>query len=362
MEDSNLRIPGPVPLPKETLEIMSRQMINHRGHEYAMMLEEMSSNLKSVLMTKSDFYFISAAGTGAMESSIVNTTSPGDNILSISIGWFGQRFGDISDAYGCKTTRLEFESGEPADPEKVKKEILKNNNYKAVLITHNESSSGVRNPLREICEVIKNNSNALILVDAVSSAAGTRISTDRWAIDIVATASQKSWIAPPGIAMISFSEKAWKAYESSSSPKYYYDIKQYKDYLEIGQPPFTPALTTMFALQYSLNRMIEEGIENIFEKHSEIAKFTRTKANDIGLQILPKEEFASDTVTAIKLPENIDGKKLVNEIKENYNIVLGGGQQKLAGKIVRIGHMGWVEKKDIEDSINALKETLGKRN
>jgi aspartate aminotransferase-like enzyme len=162
--------------------------------------------------------------------------------------------------------------------------------------------------------------------------------------------------------MISFSEKAWKAYESSSSPKYYYDVKQYKDYLEIGQPPFTPALTTMFALQYSLNRMIEEGIENIFEKHSEIAKFTRTKANDIGLQILPKEEFASDTVTAIKLPENIDGKKLVNEIKENYNIVLGGGQQKLAGKIVRIGHMGWVEKKDIEDSINALKETLGKRN
>ena len=139
MEDSNLRIPGPVPLPKDTLEIMSRQMINHRGLEYAMMLEEMSSNLKSVLMTKSDVYFITASGTGAMESAIVNTTSPGDNILSISIGWFGQRFGDISDAYGCKTTRLEFESGEPADPEKIKEELLKNNNYKAVLITHNES-------------------------------------------------------------------------------------------------------------------------------------------------------------------------------------------------------------------------------
>jgi aspartate aminotransferase-like enzyme len=360
MDEINLRIPGPVPLPEETLQLMAKQMMNHRGKEYAEMLDSMTKNLKTVLMTKSDVYFVTASGTGGMETAIVNTTSPGDKVLAISIGWFGERFGEISDAYGCETIRLTFEYGEYADPDLVRSEILKNPDIKAVLITHNESSTGVKNPLEEICKIIKENSNALILVDAVSSAAGSIISTDSWGIDVVATASQKSWIAPPGIAMVSFSKEAWKAYEKSKCPKYYYDINQYKEYLSIGQPPFTPCLTTMYTLDYSLNKMVEEGIENIFDRHSSIAKYVRNKAKSIGLEILPPKNYESDTVTAIKLPDNVDGKKIVAEVSKNYNIVLGGGQQKLAGKIVRIGHMGWINKNDIESSIVALKETLEK--
>lgn len=358
MKDTNLRIPGPVPLPQETLDLMSSQMINHRGQEYADMLDQMTNNLKTVLMTKSDVYFITASGTGGMESAIVNTTSPGDKVLSISIGWFGERFAEISDAYGCETIKISFEYGDYADPEKIKPILSENPDIKAVLITHNESSTGVRNPLKEICEIIKNNSEALILVDAVSSAAGSIISTDAWGIDVVATASQKSWIAPPGISMVSFSDKAWKAYDKSKCPKYYYDMNQYREYLEIGQPPFTPSLTTMYTLHDSLHKMVSEGMETIFDRHSRIAQFTRDLAKNIGLDILPIEAYASDTVTAIKLPENVDGKMVVKEVEKNYNIVLGGGQQKLAGKIIRIGHMGWINQEDIEASIIALKETL----
>ncbi|MCH2309561.1 MAG: alanine--glyoxylate aminotransferase family protein [SAR202 cluster bacterium] len=358
MKDTNLRIPGPVPLPQETLDLMSSQMINHRGQEYADMLDQMTNNLKTVLMTKSDVYFITASGTGGMESAIVNTTSPGDKVLSISIGWFGERFAEISDAYGCETIKISFEYGDYADPEKIKPILSENPDIKAVLITHNESSTGVRNPLKEICEIIKNNSEALILVDAVSSAAGSIISTDAWGIDVVATASQKSWIAPPGISMVSFSDKAWKAYDKSKCPKYYYDMNQYREYLEIGQPPFTPSLTTMYTLHDSLHKMVSEGMETIFDRHSRIAQFTRDLAKNIGLDILPIEAYASDTVTAIKLPENVDGKIVVKEVEKNYNIVLGGGQQKLAGKIIRIGHMGWINQEDIEASIIALKETL----
>lgn len=355
---SNLRIPGPVPLPQETLDLMSTQMMNHRGPEYAQMLEQMTKNLQTVLMTKSDVYFITASGTGAMETAIVNTTSPGDKILSISIGWFGERFAEISDAYGCETIKISFEYGEFADPELVKSTLLENSSIKAVLITHNESSTGVRNPLKDICEVVKSNSDALILVDAVSSAAGSIISTDAWGIDVVATASQKSWIAPPGIAMVSFSDKAWEAYRNSKCPKYYYDIDQYREYLKIGQPPFTPSLTTMYTLYDSLQKMVDEGMESVFQRHANVAEFTRDLAKSIGLDILPEESYASDTVTAIKLPEGVDGKTIVKEVEENYNIILGGGQQKLAGKIIRIGHMGWINQKDIEDSIIALKETL----
>ena len=358
MKDTNLRIPGPVPLPQETLDLMSSQMINHRGQEYADMLDQMTNNLKTVLMTKSDVYFITASGTGGMESAIVNTTSPGDKVLSISIGWFGERFAEISDAYGCETIKISFEYGDYADPEKIKPILSENPDIKAVLITHNESSTGVRNPLKEICEIIKNNSEALILVDAVSSAAGSIISTDAWGIDVVATASQKSWIAPPGISMVSFSDKAWKAYDKSKCPKYYYDMNQYREYLEIGQPPFTPSLTTMYTLHDSLHKMVSEGMETIFDRHSRIAQFTRDLAKNIGLDILPIEAYASDTVTAIKLPENVDGKIVVKEVEKNYNIVLGGGQQKLAGKIIRIGHMGWINQEDIEASIIALKATL----
>ncbi len=357
-DSPNLRIPGPVPLPDEALRISARQMINHRGPEYADMLHRMSDNLRAVLMTKNDVYFITSSGTGAMEASVVNTISPGDGVLVIIIGVFGLRFAEIAEATGADVTRLEFPLGSPADPDRVRDAVRALPNLKAVALTHNESSTGVANPLANICRIVHQESDALILLDAVSSAGAIPIATDAWGIDVVATASQKSWISPPGIAMVSFSQKAWKAHEKCTTPKYYFDIQQYEEYLQIGQPPFTPCLPAMFTLDSALQAMVDEGAENVFERHRRIAEHTRNSAKKLGLQILPDEQHASDTVTAIRLPESIDGKEFLSKTLHDHNVVLGGGQGNLSGKIFRIGHMGWVEQDHIDHALAAAEATL----
>jgi len=354
----NLRIPGPVPLPDDVLELAGSQMINHRGPQYADMLDRMTANLKTVMMTANDVYFITSSGTGAMETAVVNTISPGDRVLSIIIGAFGERFAEIAEAYGADVTRLVFDLGQAADLDRVREAIRGIYDLRAVVFTHNESSTGVSNPLEDLCMVIHEESDALILVDAVSSAGGVPISVDAWGIDVVATASQKSWISPPGISMVTFSEKAWEAHSRSTSPKYYLDIEQYRMYLELGQPPFTPCLPAMYTLEVALQSMVDEGIENIFARHHEIAQHTRDGAKALGLELLPDPQFASNTVTAIRLPEDIDGKAFLANVSKNYNVILGGGQKSLVGKIFRVGHMGWVEKSHIDEALKAAEETL----
>ena len=354
----NLRIPGPVPLPDDVLELAGSQMINHRGPEYAAMLDRMTRNLQTVFATAGDVYFITSSGTGSMETAVVNTLSPGDKVLSLVIGVFGKRFAEIAEAYGADVTRLEFPLGKAADPDEVAQALADMPDCKAVLFTHNESSTGTTNPLQEIASAVHQNSDALVLVDAVSSAGGAPISVDAWGIDVVATASQKSWVSPPGISMVSFSEKAWRAHETATMPRYYFDVEQYRDYLEIGQPPFTPCLPAMYTLERTLDRMVAEGVENVFSRHDMIAEHTRKKARSLGLEILPEERYASATVTAVRMPEGIDGQDLVARVRANFDVVLGGGQQELTGKIFRVGHMGWVDPADIDDAFQAVEETL----
>lgn len=333
-------------------------MINHRGPHYADMLERMSANLKTMMMTTNDVYFITASGTGSMEAAVVNTISPGDKVLSIVIGVFGERFSEIAETYGADVTRLNFDLGQAADLDKVREAIKGISDLRAVMFTHNESSTGVSNPIEELCKVIHEESDALILIDAVSSAGGVPIATDAWGIDVVATASQKSWVSPPGIAMVTFSKKAWEAHARSKTPKYYLDVQQYETYLKIGQPPFTPCLPAMFTLEVALQSMVDEGVENVFARHHEIAEHTRVGAKAMGLDLLPEPQFASNTVTAIRLPEGLDGKAFLGQVNKNYNVILGGGQKSLAGKIFRIGHMGWVEKAHIDEALKAAGETL----
>ncbi len=356
--EPNLRIPGPVPLPENVLKIASRQMINHRGPEYAEMLTRMGDNLRTVFMTKNDVYFITSSGTGAMETAVVNTVSPGDKVLALVIGWFGIRFAEIAEAVGAEVARLEFSLGSAVDIDQLGDALRKEPDYKAVILTHNESSSGVSNPLEEICRTVHLESDALILVDGVSSAGGMPIAVDAWGIDVLATASQKSWVSPPGISMVSFSQKAWQAYETATTPRYYFDIQQYEDYLQLGQPPFTPCETAMFTLDVALQSMVDEGVENVFARHHEIAERTRVGAEKLGLEILPERRFASDTLTAIRLPENVDGKAFVAKVLNDHNVVLGGGQGELTGKIFRIGHMGWVEQAHIDEALAASEATL----
>lgn len=354
----NLRIPGPVPLPDDILEAAGTQMINHRGPEYADMLARMTANLKTVFMTAADAYFITSSGTGAMETAIVNTLSPGDRVLSLTIGFFGDRFGDIAHAYGADVTSMPFPLGQAVDTAALARKLRELPGVKAVILTHNESSTGVANPLKAVAEAVHENSDALVLVDAVSSAAAMPIAVDAWGIDVVSTASQKAWIAPPGISMVTFSARAWKAYQASKMPKYYFDIAQYRDYLKNGQPPFTPCLSAMYALEISLQRIVNEGIENVFERHHAMADRCRNGAEKLGLKLFPDRRIASDTVTAIRVPDGIDGKALVARVRKDHGVVIGGGQGQMTGKIVRIGHMGWVEPAHVDGALQAIEKSI----
>lgn len=354
----NLRIPGPMPLPEDVLEATGSPMINHRGPVFKDMIERMTRNMQSLLLTKNDVYFYTSSGTGAMEGAVVNTLSPGDPVLSVSIGVFGDRFADIAERYGAEVTRLKTDLGKAAEPNQVGDALRKISGCKAVLITQNDTSTAVANDLGALAEVIHRESDALILVDAVSSAGGMELPVDAWGIDMVATASQKAWMAAPGIGMIAVSPKAWKAYESSSMPKFYFDIALYRQYLEIGQPPFTPALSTIFGLDLALGQLVKEGIETVVARHHDRAEQTRNGVKALGLTLFADQRFASNTVTAVNVPDDIDAAKLVATMRDKHSVEISGGQGPLRGKIFRIGHMGWCLPEHIEDCLDALKKTL----
>ena len=354
-----LRIPGPTPCPPEVLQAMTRQMINHRGREFDQLLQSLTVRLKQIFQTKQDVLVLSCAGTGGLEAAIVNTLSPGDDILACSCGVFGDRFADIAEQYGGKVNRLNFEWGTTVDPEAIRQALKSNANIKAVLVTHNETSTGVTNDLASISSVVKE-FDKLLLVDAVSSLGCIDLPTDDWHCDVVVTASQKGWMVPPGLVMISVNEKAWEAYSQARMPRFYLDFTKAKDYLQKGQTPWTPAISICFALDVSLDLMLNEGLQNVFARHKRVAQMTRNGIKSLGLSLLPDESCASNTVTAVNASDKLDAPKLVQILREEYDVVIAGGQRKLSGKIFRIGHMGLVTEDDIRITLEAIEKALPK--
>jgi len=237
--------------------------------------------------------------------------------------------------------------------------LIQNPDVKAVMVTHNETSTGVTNDLRAIAEVIKGEFDKLVIVDGISSVCSLPLETDAWGLDVVATASQKGWMLPPGLAFISFSQRAWEAHAESTMPRFYLDMAEYKRYFELGQPPFTPSVSCMFALDLALKRIEKEGLGALYERHATIGQFTRDSIRSLGLDIFPvTESIASDTCTAVSVPEEVDGNSLVEKMRVEHNVVLAGGQANLAGKIFRIGHMGLTSHEDIQNAVDALKVVL----
>jgi aspartate aminotransferase-like enzyme len=353
----NLRIPGPTPVPPRVLEVNARPMINHRGREFVGILDRVTRRLKEFFLTQNDVFILTTSGTGAMEASVVNTLSPGDRVLVISIGAFGDRFANIAKAYGAEVSRLDYEWGKAADPEDVRRALAADPAIKAVLVTHNETSTGVTNPLEDIAKVVRE-FDKLLLVDAVSSLSAIPVRTDDWGLDFVATGSQKGWMVPPALAMVSVSPRAWEAHAQAKMPRFYFDITAAKDYLERGQTPWTPAISVFYSLDLALDMMAEEGLENIFARHRRIGQFTRDGVKSLGLKLFADERFASDTVTAVKVPEGIDGKALQRLCEDEYDLIIAGGQAKLAGKIFRIGHLGFVSQQDVQAALDVLAKTL----
>ena len=354
---TELRIPGPTPLPEEVLQAMTKQMINHRGPEFGQILIGVIDSLKQLFQTKNDVLLLTGSGTGGLEAAIVNTLSPGDKVLSVSVGAFGERFAAIAGQFGAEVIPLRFEWGKAADVDAVRQALQAEPKIKAVLVTHNETSTGVTNDLASISSVVKK-FDKLLLVDAISSLGSINLPVDEWHCDVAVTGSQKGWMAPPGVTMISVSQEAWQANTRAKMPRFYWDFASAKKYLEIKQTPWTPAVTTVFALSVSLEMMLKEGFANIVARHARVAQAARDGIKSLGLSLFAEEGYASNTVTAVAASDGLDTKKMVRMLREKSQIVLGGGQQRLDGKIFRIGHLGWVTEDDIKKVISALKVIL----
>jgi len=354
---SQLRVPGPTPCPPEVLAAMAWPMVNHRGPEFKKMLLEVTGEFKQVFQTQNDLYIFTGSGTGGLEAAAVNTLSPGDKILSVSIGVFGDRWANIARTFGADVVKLDFEWGTAADPDAVAKAIKANPGIKAVLVTHNETSTGVTNDLEAISKVVKG-AGKLLLVDAISSLSSIDLPVDKWGCDVVITGSQKGWMVPPGLAMVSISAEGWKAFEKAKMPRFYWDFGKARSYLERGENPWTPAVSVVFGLSVALKMILKEGIQSVFARQKRIGQMTRDGVKALGLSVFAEARHASNTVTAVAIPEGVDGKKLRQIMQSEHGIVLAGGQQHLDGKIFRIGHLGLVTEAEIKELLTALKATL----
>ena len=355
----NLRIPGPTPCPDDVLEAMGRQMINHRGPEFAEILARVTEGLKFIFQTRQDVIILSCSGTGAMEAMVVNTLSPGDRALVVSIGAFGDRFANLIETYGASVTKLDFEWGAAADPDAIGQALSADPSIKAVFVTHNETSTGVTNDLGAIANVCRRERpDVLICVDAISSLGSLNCPVDAWELDVVATGSQKGWMVPPGLAMVSVSERGWKAFDEAKAPRFYFDFGRARDMALKGQTPWTPVVSIFYALDVALQQLVAEGVEGIVERHRRLGEMTRAGVKALGLQLFADERYASNTVTAVRVPDGVEGSALNKMLREEYDVVVAGGQGKLAGQIFRIGHLGWASEQDLEATLDALRAAL----
>lgn len=333
-------------------------MLNHRGPEFAAMQTRIVNSLQHFFQTAHDILLFTCSGTGGLEAALVNLLSPGDTVLAVSIGVFGDRFADIAESFGAQAHRLRFAWGSAAAPDALRAKLRELANVRAVLITHNETSTATTNPLQALARIVHQESDALLIVDAISSMGAIDLPVDEWGIDAAITGSQKVWMIPPGLAMLSVSPRAWDAYARAKMPRFYWDFKKMRDAMAKGQTAFTPGVNLYFALDAALDLMNAEGFANIRARHARVAQHTRDCAQAMGFELFADKRFASNTVTALKIPQGVDGKKWREVLRRDYDTVIAGGQKELADKIVRIGHLGWVKEADIDACLDAMKNAV----
>lgn len=355
-----LMIPGPTPVPDRILAALARHPIGHRSTDFSDILMEAIAGLKWLGGTENEPLILTSSGTSGMEGAIANTVNRGEKVLSLVCGVFGERFAKIAEAYGADVTRLKAEFGKPIEPDAVREALAKDTNreIKAVTITHNETSTGVINDLESIARIITEH-GSLVLVDAVTSFGATPVPIDEWQLDVVVTGSQKALMLPPGLGFAFVSEKAWKAVETCTNPRFYLDFKKYLKSQRERTTPFTPNVSFVVALNESIAMMKEEGRENIFARHVGLRDTLRKGIREIGLKPMVEETHASPTITSIWPPESMDVPAIRKELKERFCITVADGQEELKGKIFRMGHMGYVFERDIGMALWALKEIVG---
>ena len=353
---ARLFTPGPTQVPERVQVAMSNPIIHHRGPAFKQILQEVAEGLKYFFQTKGDVLTFTSSGTGGMEASVVNLLSKNHPVLTVAGGKFGERWTKLCQSYGAETHILESPWGEAANPDDVKAFLQKYPKTVAVFLTHSETSTGVANDVQTIAKIVRAHSNALLVVDAITSAGVLPFKMDEWGIDVAVTGSQKGLMLPPGLASVALNARAWERVQNSDLPKFYFDFKKEKESQEKQTTAWTPAITLFVGLREALAMIREKGLENLWEKYALLADATRQGVTAMGLELFAKSP--SDSLTAVKVPDAIDGVKFVQHLREKYGITVAGGQDKLKGKIFRIAHMGYYDSLDMVAMASALEMTL----
>ena len=359
MNDILLMLPGPTTVHPRVLNAMSQAVVNHRSAKYGEILTETTELMSKVFQTPNKSYLLTGSGTAAMEAAVANTVAPGEKILNIVGGKFGERLMKISQTHGIEAKELSVEWGTAVDPKDIAEALDEDEDIKAITVVHNETSTGVAAPIEEIGKVMKNY-DALYLVDTVSSLAGDEVNVEKFGIDVCFTGSQKCLAAPPGMAAITLSDEAWAAVDNVETNTFYLDMKAVRKSGNKVPPetPYTPSVSLTYAMKEALEMVMEEGLENRIARHHKAAKASVEAVKALGLELFADEAVSSATVTAVKMPEGITDADFRGTTRDKYGVELAGGQDHLKGNIFRIGHMGNISYKELTQTFAAIGMTL----
>jgi aspartate aminotransferase-like enzyme len=356
-ERLNFRLPGPTPLPPTVRAAMDRPAIHHRGPLLKSIMRSISSRLREFHRTDGEVLVWPGSGSAGWEIAVTNLLCPGDHVVVTVCGDFGERFARCATALGLVVHRLEKPWGEAVLPHELAAALDEVPQCQAALITHNETSTGVTNPLPDLAKVASD-AGALVIVDAVSSASALPLETDSWGLDFVISGSQKAWMCPPGLAICAVGQRAWAAHEASTYPRYFWDISAARKSAVDGMTPTTPPLPLLFALEAALDLIEAEGLEATWARHAALGQYSRERVDELNLALLADRAYASNSLTAIKLPEGLTARCMIDHMVANHGVMPQAGQGAMTEQILRIGHMGWVHKPDLEQAFAALESTL----
>lgn len=357
MQKRYLMAPGPTPVAPETLLAMAEPIIHHRSPQFSAILAEVEEGLKFIFQTNNEVLILVASGTGAMEGAVTNFLSAGDKALVVRGGKFGERWEEICTAYGVKAITLDVEWGKSIRPERIEAALENDKDIKAVYIQAHETSTGVKHPVEAIGKIVQKYPGTILVVDAISALGVYDLKTDDWHIDILVSGSQKALMLPPGLAFASVSEKAWGLNKTAGLPRYYFDFAKERKSLAKNTGAYTSAVTLIIGLQQVLMQIKTLGLEAVFARNKRLSEATKAGVKALGLKFYA-EENPSESLTAIRAPEGINGQDVVKIMREKYGVTIAGGQSQAKGKIFRISHMGYVNEFDVIVALSALELAL----
>ncbi len=357
MHRYKLMAPGPTAVPESARLAMAQALIHHRSDDYRALMAEVQADLKWLFGTEKEVLLVTSSGTGAFEAALTNFSSPGDKVLCVGGGKFGSRWGEMARCYGMEVVDVELEWGRALRPSRLASELEKHDDVAMVTLTASETSTGVFHPVKELVEVVRDGSDALMAVDGITAVGVHPLDMDAWGIDLLVAGSQKAFAIPPGLGMIGVSRRAWqRGDEGACHPNYYFDLRRERERQRDQQTAFTPAISVSVALREVLRMMRREGREAIYERHRQLSAATRAGLEALDLDVL--SERHSHAVSAALVPSEVAAGDVVQRMRTQHGIVIAGGQKHLKGRLIRIGHLGFVEPADIRMTLGAMEEVL----